>query len=128
MLSEYGFELATLLRQYVGSDSVGVGPGRRQLAELWRDLPADELRPAVEELAACRFIGVDRTHSGPTTRRTPGEFNFEGMVGVRVMEPMQRYFDRIDAGYRPSVKQGVTYVASPRPRKIRNPLGRRRRG
>jgi len=94
VLSDSAFKLAYMLRELVGSDVKGIGPETSELVDLWGELPPVDLKPAMLELERWGFLGVDRG-MGPRPSHSR-EYGLRNVIGIRVMEPLQAYFDDLD--------------------------------
>lgn len=92
MLSENARFLAYELRQKVGPDVKGVGPGLPAVVEIWDDREPNELRPAIDELASLGFVRVSPKLGAPHPD-IPNEYGLRDVASVSVMEPLQQHFD-----------------------------------
>jgi len=93
MLSDSALDVAQRLRARLGPNVEGVGPDNGQLVEMFSDYDPDDLVSALDELKRFGFLKVE---IGRGAERPDEPRPLRNIVSVNIMEPLQKYFDRLE--------------------------------
>ena len=94
-MSDIAIHVAGVLREHVGKDKVGIGPGNaEQIIDLFPEYGAAELRDALDELTQRGSIRLDTGNRMGNSSGIPKEFH--DVAGLGVLEPLQEYFDILE--------------------------------